>query len=109
MVESSVYVLGHAEAEVECLQLQGHILEPLTRRLISACGIYEGTRTLEFGCGVGDVSLLLAEAVGPSGAIVAIDREMRTVDIARGRASQAGHQQIEFSVGTDDDLAGYRC
>ena len=32
MAESSVYVLGHADAEVERLQLQGQILEPFTRR-----------------------------------------------------------------------------
>lgn len=89
MSKSSVYVLGHADAEVERLQLQGQILEPFTRRLIGACGIHEGMRVLELGCGVGDVSLLLAEAVGTSGRIVAVDREMRAVDIARRRATQA--------------------
>jgi len=107
MAESSVYVLGHADAEVERLQLQGQILEPFTRRLIGACGIHEGMRVLELGCGVGDVSLLLAEAVGTSGRIVAVDREMRAVDIARRRATQAGHLQIEFAVSTDEDLAAY--
>lgn len=89
MSKSSVYVLGHADAEVERLQLQGQILEPFTRRLIGACAIHEGMRVLELGCGVGDVSLLLAEAVGTSGRIVAVDREMRAVDIARRRATQA--------------------
>ena len=107
MAKASTYALGHADPEVDRLQLQARVLEPFTRRLIHTCGIRAGMRVLDIGCGVGDVSLLLAEAVGPSGAVLGMDREQRAVEIARDRARQAGHHQTEFMVGTDEDLAGH--
>ncbi len=36
-------------------------------------------RVLDFGCGVGDVAFLLAEAVGRSRPVVGVDREARAV------------------------------
>jgi len=48
------------------------------RRLISAWGVPEGMRVLEVGCGQGDLTLALAEAVGPSGHITAVDIASRT-------------------------------
>jgi SAM-dependent methyltransferase len=107
MVENRGYVLGHADAEVERLQLQAQILEPFTRRLIRDSGIQPGMRVLDLGCGAGDVSMLLADAVGPAGTVIAIDREERAIDVARGRAAQAGYHQIKFVVGADEDLAGH--
>jgi SAM-dependent methyltransferase len=92
------YALGHADAELERLQLQADIISPVTRRLIRDCGIAPGMRVLDIGCGAGDVAMLLAEAVGTSGAVVAIDREQRAIDAARGRAEKSGHRQIEFLV-----------
>jgi ubiquinone/menaquinone biosynthesis C-methylase UbiE len=68
------YVLGHSDLEIERLQLQGKVLEGVTRRLIRECGIGSGMRVLDIGCGAGDVSLLLAEIVGTSGTVVAIDQ-----------------------------------
>jgi protein-L-isoaspartate O-methyltransferase len=36
-----------------------------------------GMRVLDIGCGAGDVSMLVADAVGESGTVVGIDREQR--------------------------------
>ena len=107
MTGTSNYALGHADPEVDRLQLQARVLEPFTRRLIRKCGIRAGMRVLDMGCGVGDVSMLLAETVGPSGVVVGMDREPRAVEIARDRAEQAGHHQAEFAVSTEEDLAGH--
>jgi ubiquinone/menaquinone biosynthesis C-methylase UbiE len=63
-LESIPYVLGHSELEMERLQLQASIIEGVTRRLIQESGIGTGMTVLEIGCGAGDVSILLAEAVG---------------------------------------------
>jgi SAM-dependent methyltransferase len=56
---------------------------------------------LDIGCGIGDVSMLLAEAVGATGSVVAFDREPRAVEIARARALAAGYRCIEFVVASD--------
>ena len=43
-------------------------------------------RVLDVGCGVGDVSLLAGTLVGPTGAVLGIDRSAEAVDTARGLA-----------------------
>src|SRR5262249_54442913 len=98
------YVLGHSDFEIERLQLQATVLADITRRLIGECKIQHGMRVLDIGCGPGDVSMLLAEAVGPTGHVVAIDREARAVETARSRAKAAGHRNIEAVMATDDDI-----
>lgn len=107
MDEAPEYVLGHADQEVARLQMQAQVIEPFTRRLIRECGIRAGMRVLDIGCGAGDVALLLAEAVGPTGAVVALDREVRAIDTARRRAAHAGQTNIECAVGSEESLAHY--
>ncbi|MEV6669497.1 methyltransferase domain-containing protein [Streptomyces sp. NPDC051162] len=41
--------------------------------LVSSWGIPAGVRVLEVGCGQGDMTAVLAEAVGPQGRVVAVD------------------------------------
>ncbi len=106
MTENSHYVLGHSDAEIERLQLQGACLKSVTRRLIRESGIREGMRVLDIGCGVGDVTLLVAEAVGPSGAIVGVDREPKAIEAARRRTAEAGLDWVDFIVGDDEAIAG---
>jgi SAM-dependent methyltransferase len=99
---TSGYVLGHTDFEIERLRFQASIIEPVTRRLIRECAIGPGMRVLEIGCGAGDVSMLLAEAVGDTGCVVAFDRESRAVEMAKSRALAAGYRQIEFLVASDE-------
>ena len=104
MSRTTDYVLGHSDFEIERLQIQAAALADITRRLIRECNIQPGMRVLDIGCGAGDVSMLLAEAVGPSGLVVAIDREARAIETTRSRAEAAGHRNIEAVVATDDDI-----
>ena len=48
--------------------------------------------------------MLLAEAVGSSGSVVAIDREARAVETTCSRAKAAGYRNIEALVATDDNI-----
>ena len=104
MSSTTEYVLGHSDLEIERLKLQAAALAGITRRLIRECGIQPGMRVLDIGCGAGDVSMLLAEAVGPSGLVVAIDREARAIETTRSRAETAGYRNIEAVMATDDDI-----
>src|SRR5262245_29577213 len=96
------YILGHADLEIERLQLQADIIAGVTRRLIRKCGIGPGMRVLDIGCGVGDVSMLLADAVGATGCVLGFDSEPRAIEVARTRARVAGYRNIEFVVASDD-------
>jgi SAM-dependent methyltransferase len=51
-------------------------------------------RVLDLGCGVGDVALLAAEIVGPSGGVHGIDRDGAAVEKARQRAAENGHGEF---------------
>jgi len=103
-LESIPYVLGHSKLEMERLQLQASIIEGVTRRLIQESGIGTGMTVLEIGCGAGDVSILLAEAVGGTGRVVAFDREARAVETAQAKARSMGHDNIDFIVTSDKQL-----
>ncbi len=106
MTPNADYVMGISDAEFARLEVQAAYLEPVTRRLISEAGIGSGMRALDIGCGMGDVAILLAEAVGPSGHVVAIDREERAVELAAARARRAGYNRIEFVLTSDEDFVG---
>src|SRR5579871_1245816 len=98
------YVLGHDAPEIERLQLQAAVIGPVTRRLIDQSGIRAGMQVLDIGCGPGDVSMLLADAVGETGRVVAFDRAPRAIAVARARAQAAGYRHIEFIVASDESF-----
>jgi cyclopropane fatty-acyl-phospholipid synthase-like methyltransferase len=97
-----------SEVELERLQLQALCLEGLTRRLIRESGIGPGMRVLDLGAGPGDLAFLVAEAVGPSGSVVGVDREERSVELAKRRSAEAGYSNVTFAVAGDDALPAAR-
>ena len=105
MTSNPDYVLGHGQRELQRLAFQAQYWGEATLELLQRAGVTTGMRVLDIGCGAGDVSLLAATLVGPSGSIVGIDRVPAAVEAARGRASAAGFSQIEFQVATVEDFA----
>ncbi len=99
------YVLGHSEQELQRLTLQADVLEPLTSRLLCAAGIEPGMTVLDVGCGAGDVTMLVAHAVGPAGSVVGIDHDASAIALARERTNTAGlswaryHQAAMAEIG----------
>jgi ubiquinone/menaquinone biosynthesis C-methylase UbiE len=83
----TIYVLGSSEHEHRRLMAQADVIAPFTRRFLLAAGIAPGMRVLDVGCGAGDVSLLAAELVGPTGAVVGVDRDPGILAAARSRAT----------------------
>ena len=98
------YFFGNTDAEHERLMRQANRLAPVTERFFREAGIGSGQRVLELGSGVGDVAMLVAGIVGPSGEVVAIERDPRAISRARGRAAEAGLHNIEF---VQADIAEY--
>lgn len=62
-----------------------------------------GDRVLELGCGTGAGSNLLAYLVGPSGGVVALDRDGESVRFARQRYTAA---TLGFELGWVETLSG---
>jgi ubiquinone/menaquinone biosynthesis C-methylase UbiE len=100
------YILGHSKQELRRLMLQAENLRPITARLLREAGLAPGMRVVDLGCGVGDVAFLAAEMVGPTGTVIAIDRNATAIVTARARASAAGHTNIEFIEGNACEFAG---
>jgi ubiquinone/menaquinone biosynthesis C-methylase UbiE len=84
-VDERTYFLGHSDAEVERLALQNAFYRDATERCLRQAGLTSGMRVLDIGCGGGDVSLLAAELVGPTGFVLGIDRSAQAVTAAHRR------------------------
>jgi SAM-dependent methyltransferase len=97
------YVLGHALAEQQRLDEQGANLRPLMQRFLDDLSLAAGSRVLDVGCGTGDVTLLAADIVGPSGYVLGVDRSTEALGGARLRAR--GYSQVKF---VQDDIAAFQ-
>jgi 2-polyprenyl-3-methyl-5-hydroxy-6-metoxy-1,4-benzoquinol methylase len=91
------YALGYTNSEHERLIRQAARIAPYTERLFREAGIGPGQRVLDLGSGVGDVSMLLARIVGPSGEVVGIERDANSIARANARVAEAGLRNISFS------------
>jgi ubiquinone/menaquinone biosynthesis C-methylase UbiE len=94
-----VYPFQSSDDERKRLIAQGELVAPLTRRLFERAGITAGMRVLDIGSGSGDVALLAAELVGPTGDVTGIDRDPAQVAYAEQRAKTRGLANVHFVVG----------
>ena len=99
MSTGNMYVLGHAECELERLAKQARLVDPVTRRFFLTAGITEGMRVLDVGSGAGHTAMLLADIVGPSGEVVGADLSLPAIEWAARRVSDAGITNVSFRHG----------
>ena len=98
------YVLGHSNQELDRLISQGRYFGGLTAQVLREAGIAPGMRVLDVGCGAGDVSFLLANLVGPHGAVIGVDRSSDAVQLATRRAGGAALTNVHFIASDLQDL-----
>jgi SAM-dependent methyltransferase len=103
---SSAYLLGSTDAEHERLIRQAKLFEPFTRRLFRDAGIGPGQRVLDIGSGLGDVSMLVARLVGPTGVVLGVDNDAHIIAKANARAAEAGLQNVSFIESEVGRIAG---
>jgi SAM-dependent methyltransferase len=67
------YVLATGRAAAHRLQILHSLYGQGARRVLLQAGLKPGMRVADLGCGVGMVTTLLAELVGPTGQVVGVD------------------------------------
>src|SRR5215831_6828206 len=99
------YALATGEAAAYRLRLLHGLYGPGTRRVLLEAGLQGGMRVADLGCGVGLVTALLAELVGPGGHVVGIDASGAQLARARERLNGAGsHVSFVEASATDTGL-----
>jgi ubiquinone/menaquinone biosynthesis C-methylase UbiE len=101
----SDYLLGHADVEVQRLILQARLYNDYTEHALRLAGLRPGMRVLDVGCGPGDVSLIAARLVGPSGTVLGVDAAPEMMELARGRAAEQGLSAVHFTQAEIDEIA----
>ena len=92
----SGYALGSTDGEHERLIEQAARFLPFTERLFRDAGVGPGQLVLELGSGMGDVAMLVARLVDPSGEVVGVERDVRSIARAQRRLSEAGINNVRF-------------
>src|SRR2546430_5782925 len=77
------YVLGTHDQELERLGVQHEAWRPVVLDCWKNAGVTSGSRVLDVGAGPGYATVDLAEIVGPSGKVVAVERSTNFVSAIR--------------------------
>src|ERR1700757_368546 len=84
------YILGTTHEEVARLGLQHRVWRAVALDCWQRAGISIGSRVVDVGAGPGYAAIDLAEMVGPSGEVVAIERSARFVEVLKERCRARG-------------------
>jgi SAM-dependent methyltransferase len=98
------YVLGTHDEEIARLGLQHRVWRPRALDAWRRAGFTVGQTLLDVGCGPGHATLDLAEMVGPTGWVVAVDRSRRFLEALDAACRRHGLENVE-TVEVDLDEA----
>lgn len=88
------YVLGTHDAEIERLGLQHRVWRPRALDAWRRAGITVGQTVVDIGAGPGFATQDLAEIVGPTGHVIALERSARFLGALEARADHLGLTNI---------------
>jgi SAM-dependent methyltransferase len=80
MANDGDYIIGTGKDEIARLALQHRVWRPRALDAWRRAGFTVGQTLVDIGCGPGNASVDLAEIVGDSGRVIAIDRSRRFLD-----------------------------
>lgn len=93
---SNEYVIGGGRPGFDRLRVLSRVWGDTTDALLRTVGVGPGMRCLDVGCGAGDVSLLLAAMVGPSGTVVGSDNDAVQLDLVRAECERLAATNVEL-------------
>jgi ubiquinone/menaquinone biosynthesis C-methylase UbiE len=98
------YSLGFGEADVDRLVLLNEHYNPTSRALLESVGLRAGSAIADVGCGHGAMTAWMAERVGPTGLVYAVDVSEQQLDVARQRIGNV--PQVRFVPSGIETLPG---
>ncbi len=99
------YVLGTHDEEVMRLGLQHNVWRPRALAAWYRAGFNVGQTILDVGSGPGYATLDLAELVGPTGRVIAVDRSRRFLDALEERRDARGLEHVRVIEADLDDVS----
>ena len=103
MATEKDYVLGTHDDEIARLALQHRVWRAHSSDAWRRAGFTVGQTLIDLGCGPGWATLDLAEIVGPTGRVIAIDRSRRFLDTLEATAHTRRLSNIEVIEGDLDE------
>lgn len=85
------------------LERENRDVEENTQALLGRMALQPGASVADLGCGSGYYSRQMAELVGPTGTVFAVDVQPEMLAILKEHAQEAGLQNIVTVQGRDDD------
>lgn len=99
------YILGTHDEEIARLGLQHRVWRPVVLDCWQKAGITLGSRVLDVGAGPGYAAVDLAEIVGPTGEVVAVERSSKFANAMKERCRTGSLTNVgihELDLMTDD-------
>ena len=93
------YLLGHSETEERRLRRQAAELRQESAWLFDRIGLGVGSRAIDLGCGPQGVLDLLSDRVGPTGHVIGIERNLKSVAMAKFFVADRGLKNVEVVQG----------
>src|ERR1700756_2406928 len=90
------YVLGTHDEEIARLGLQHRVWRAVVLQCWQRAGITVGKRVLDIGAGPGYATVDLAEIVGPTGEVVALERSNKFVRAIGERTRSLGLTNVKI-------------
>jgi ubiquinone/menaquinone biosynthesis C-methylase UbiE len=90
------YALATGAAAVRRLHVLHDIYSPAGRRVLLQAGLRPGMKAADFGCGVGVVTRMMGEMVGPSGSVTGIDVNSQQLAEAAAWCESQGVRNASF-------------
>jgi SAM-dependent methyltransferase len=102
--DTGKYALATGESAANRLGILHDLYGPGTRRVLLESGLGAGMSVADLGCGVGTVTALLAELVGPEGQVDGIDPSGAQLAQARRRLNCGTNIRFVKASATDTGL-----
>ncbi|MBV9611255.1 MAG: class I SAM-dependent methyltransferase, partial [Acidobacteriaceae bacterium] len=93
---SEPYVLATGASAVRRLHVLHDIYSPAGKRILLEAGLTQGMKVADFGCGVGVVTAMLGELVGPFGSVTGVDADGAQIRQADALCARKGLKNVRF-------------